>query len=86
MWTQAINCQIYTNETAINNKRIQGRFLGRHPLAKQWSGLSDETLTASNRRTVGLNEIVDGIPKGDMKFSLGHGGFGGSLEAPPNGD
>jgi len=32
---------------------IQGRFLGRPPLAKQWSGLSDETLTASNRRKIG---------------------------------
>ena len=60
--------------------------LDRHPLAKQWSGLSVGTLAASNRRTVDLNEIVDGIPKGDMKFSLGHGGFGGRLEAPPNGD
>jgi hypothetical protein len=30
--------------------------------------------------------LVYGFPKGEMKFSLGHGGFGGSLEAPPNGD
>ena len=34
-------------------QHIQGRFLGRHPLAKQWSWLSGETLTVSNRRTVG---------------------------------
>ncbi|PTN12505.1 hypothetical protein C8R11_10373 [Nitrosomonas aestuarii] len=66
--------------------RIQGCFLGCHPLAKQWSRLSGETLTTSNRRTIGLKEFVDGIPKGGMKCSLGHGGFGGSLEATPNGD
>jgi len=43
-------------------------------------------ITVSNRRTVGLNEIVGGYPKGDMKYSLGHGGLGGSSEAPSSGD
>ncbi len=62
---------------------IQGRSLGRHPLAKQWSKLSIETFTAFKRRTVGLNEIVNGFPKGDMKFSFGHGGFWGQLGGSP---
>jgi len=39
-----------SNGTLLHH--IQGCFLGRYPLAKQWSELSVETLTASNRRTV----------------------------------
>ena len=38
--------------------------------------------SASNRRTVGLNEIVDGIEKGALKCSLFLFGFGGE-NAPP---
>ena len=37
-----------------------GTFPGRNPLAKQWSWLSGETLTASNRRTVGAWFSPDG--------------------------
>jgi len=46
-------------------------FLGRNPQAKQWSKLSTEMLTVSKRRTVGLNEIGDGIQRGyEMPFWL----------------
>ena len=43
-------------------------------------------LTVSNLNTFGLNEIVEWFPKGEMKFSLGHGDFRGSWKAPLNGD
>lgn len=39
-------------------------YLGRNPLAIQWSELSTEMLTVSKRRTVGLNEIIEGIQRG----------------------
>ena len=47
---------------ALSNgyQRIQGRILDRNPLAKQWAELSIKKLTVSIRRTVGLNEIIEG--------------------------
>ena len=52
---------IYCWETlAVTSSRIQGPFLGRLPLAKQWSKLSSEMLTASKRRTVG-RECPEGL-------------------------
>jgi hypothetical protein len=56
-----------------------------HPLTTQWSGLSIGMFTPCNRRTVGLDEIVYGFPKGDMTFFLGHGVLG-QREDSPNGD
>lgn len=49
-------------------------------------------LTASNRRTVGqgfqraLKALWSMGFRGRAKSPFDHGGFGGSLEAPPNGD
>jgi hypothetical protein len=54
--------------------------------------LSGETLTASNRRTVGqgfqraLKVLWSMGVQGESEVSLDHGGFGGSLEASPNGN
>jgi hypothetical protein len=54
--------------------------------------LSGETLTASNRRTVGqgfqraLKALWSMGVQGESEVFPDHGGFGGSLEALPNGD
>jgi len=85
--------------TALYLKHIASKdYPWSFPTDETVVGIEHRNVHGIQSARVDLNEIIEGVQRGyempfwsmgiqrERVFSLGHGGFGGSLEAPLNGD